>query len=396
VAVEDFLHQRLERYLAGLGVTPEQLPIAIAVEAKGVVTTPRAEGSPPRGWVTSYLRAYGAPALEGDIQLAQTELARASAELHERRRGLAAEEAKLEEAARAPSLGKLDGSEVEPLGAPPVPPPWSAAIGLFALASLLALSWQLALPLLSAAGVATGDLAGGLSRSPATVVLVLVFALGASTSLFTFADAALRRLNALADEAPPRWRRWWSAASALASLALAATLAWFIAGPSAPTANHVGLAPFLIAIALPLATSKLLVVARRLHAVRAEALQAARVWADAHKLVVARWTRQSMVVAAEERQCARLEAERAAALRRLHALRQRVQLAERFAVEAREAEADSMKRLCRTLATALERDHVLFLRAAAARHVTVVPPEGPAAGSDEARRDPEPPLRAAG
>jgi hypothetical protein len=383
VAIEEFLRHRLARYLAALTVPPDRLPVAIGVEDGGLVVAaprPGAERARP-AWLDGYLRTYGSASVQSDVHLAQAELAHLSTALHEQHARLEQAKRDVDQAAREPSIAELDGGSAEGLGRPAVPAPWGAGLHAFGFALLLAEAWQLAMPVLSAAGVRTGDLRGELVRAPAAVVLGAVFALGAAVSLFYFADLALRHGLALVAALPAPRRARWTALGAAAALGFAGAVSWSIAGlrpGAAPAvdARYARFTLFLLALALPLTTSCLLQVARRLQAARAEARRAAVAWDQAHFRALAEWNRKASALTAELRERARLEVERAAATRRLRALRQRAQLAERHAAEAAEAEALELDRLCHAITSALELDRYEFLRHGAGRAAQPLPQQG--------------------
>jgi hypothetical protein len=118
----------------------------------------------------------------------------------------------------------------------------------------------------------------------------------------------------------------------------------------------------LLALALPITTSCLLQHARALHAARREALAAATTWDQVHYRALSDWSRKAAALAADERDLATLEEDRAAAQRRMRALRQRAQLAERWAAEAADAEGQELERICHVIASSLELDRYELLR----------------------------------
>jgi hypothetical protein len=339
--------------------------------------------------------------VQSDVLLAQGEVARLSAELEAQQRRAAEAERELEQARRDPSIEELDGGSVDTLGRPPVPPPWASVIHLFAFGLLLAEAWQLAVPVLEAAGVRTGALAGELARAPAPVVLGFTFALGAAVSLFFFVDLALRRVLDLFAALPAERRTRWTVLGSAAALAFAAAVSWSIAGlrPGGARVDHeyARFTLFLLALALPVTTSLLLRLARALHGQRAEALRAAVAWDQQRYRALAGWTRRATVAAAEGRELARIDAERTAAMRRIRTLRGRALAAERLGAEVAEAESRELEKLSRAIASALELDRYEFLRLSRGRRPAPVPAQTPVPAPVELagpraptpRRDPE-------
>ena len=143
---------------------------------------------------------------------------------------------------------------------------------------------------------------------------------------------------------------------------MAAGLAWTIIGPGGSPGLARGVAPFLIAMALPLATPPLIRLARRLHAAHAEASRSAAEWDHVHHAAVARWTRANAVVTSTERERAMLEAARTSWTQKLHRLRTRVAEVSRLAADAADAEASELRELAHAIVTALELDRRAYLR----------------------------------
>jgi hypothetical protein len=366
VRVEEFLRHRLSRYLAALPVSPRRLPVDISVDENGaIVSAPRPRGGEAPSWLERYLRSEGPPALQMDVQLAQAEVARLSAARDEQQARVLAAARNAQSAATQPAVFEADGG-AEMLGRPPVPPPWAALIHTFALALLLAEAWQLAIPVLEGAGIDTSALVPELQRNPAGVVLGFVFAIGAAVSLFFFADLAIRRTAELLDGMSQPARRAWTGLAAVASLAFAAAVSWSISGLR-PVAQHVDVESarftlFLLALALPVTTSCMLRLARRLQASRDEALRRAVEWDQAHYRVLSSWTQTATALASAERELGKIEAARIEAVRRLRALQQRSVLAERLGAEAAAEEELELEQLCHAVTSSLELDRYEFLR----------------------------------
>ena len=368
VRVDEFLRHRLSRYLSALPVSPRRLPVEISIEDGGaIVATPRSgEVAANRpSWLERYLRSEGPAALHVDIQLAQAEVARLSARRDEQQARVSAAARDAASAATEPAVFEADGG-AETLGRPPVPLPWPALIYAFAFALLLAEAWQLAIPVLEGAGVRTGELQRELKENPASVVLGFVFAIGAAVSLFYFADLAIKRTVDLFEGLSQPARRAWTAVAAIGSLGFAAAVSWSIAGlrPGGQglDVEYAQFTLFLLALALPITTSCLIRLARRLQVTRDQAMQRAVEWDQVHYRVLSGWSRSATALAAAERDLANVEAARIDAIRRLRTLQQRSLLAERFAAEAAAEEELELEQLCHAVTSYLELDRYDFLR----------------------------------
>ena len=405
IAPEDFLQHRLSRQLGALPVAPARLPFALSIEGGAVACRP-AEAAPPRApWLDAFLRAEGSAALGPEIQLAHADVAHLAARIEAQRGRFEDMGHELEETARATDLADPDDdAQARRMGRPPVPLPFGLALQLFALSLLLAETWQLAVPCLEAGGIRTRDLPAELHRNPAGIVLGSIFALGASVSLFVLAHLAFRRSLDLFEARSEAARRAWRAVASLAASALAAAVAWSIASlrPGQQRSIDLGytrLTLFLVALAIPITTAWVLRLARRLQDVRSAALALACAWDQEHYRSLMELSRRSAALAEEEKRLAAFEAERAAALRRLHALQQRVATAERLAADAAEGEAEELARLAQAIVAALDLDRYEYLRQVAAQGVAVQRPKGPAAAPTpvrEARADVEQNLGLAG
>lgn len=381
----DFLRNRLARLLGALPVTPARLPISVSIDDGGAVLWHAREGAAQNApWLDSFLRAEGAAALGHDVQLAQADAARLAARIDTQRRRVDEMGRELEEASRTTELADPDdAAQARRMGRPPVPLPLGLALQLFALALLLAETWQLAVPCLEASGIRTRDLASELHRNAAGVVLGSIFALGAAVSLFVLAHLSLRRCLDAFEAQPEASQKVWRVLMALGASALAAAVAWSIASvrPGAQRPADVGytrLTLFLVALAIPITTAWLLRVARRLEDARDAALGLARAWDQEHYRSLAEISRRAAAFAEEERRLATLEADRAAAVRRLQGLQQRVAAAERLAADAADAEAQDLARLADAVVAALEQDRYEYLRQAALRQPSPHRPKGPA------------------
>lgn len=377
IAPREFLQHRLSRHLGALPVPSSRLPVSVSVDDTGAVMC-RARESPPQRapWLESFLRAEGAAALGPEVQLALADVARLAARIDAQRRRVDEMGRDLEEAARATELADPDDdAQALRMGRTTVPLPLGLALQLFALALLLAETWQLAVPCLEASGIRTHDLVTELRRNPEAVVLGLVFALGAAVSLFVLAHLALRRCLDLFESQPEPSRKVWRATISLGASALAAAVAWSIANvrPGAHRALdlvYTRLTLFLVALAIPITTAWLLRIARRLHEVREAALALARAWDQEHYRSLTEISRRAAAFAEEEQRLAALEADRAVALRRLKALQQHVATAERLAADAADVEAQELAQFAEAIVAALELDRYEYVRLAAARRAT--------------------------
>ena len=372
IPVKDFLQHRLSQRLAALAVPPSRLPVTIAVEEGGAIAAAPAPAQ-RAPWLESFLRAEGPAALGPEVQFAQADAARLAARIEAQRARVDEVTRELEEVTRGADVADpADEAQARQMGRPQIPPPLGLGLQLFALALLLAETWQLAVPCLEGAGIRTANLSAELQRTPMGVVLVSIFALGASASLFLFAHLALRRgLELFQAQAEPR-RRLLTALAAAAAALLAAAMAWSITGVRPGTTRAVDLryarwTLFLIALAIPAATAWMLRTARELDAMRAEALTKARAWDHEHYRSYAELSRRAAALGEEERRLAGLEADRAAAIRRLQRLQQRGAVAQRLAADAADEDEQELARVGQSIAAALELDRYEYVRQATNR-----------------------------
>jgi hypothetical protein len=384
IGLRDFLQHRLSYHLGTSSVPPGRLPVSISIEEGGAIVCRPPDGPSGRApWLESFLRAEGSAALGPEIQLAHANVARLAGRIETQRRRVDEMARELEATTRATELvDPDDGVQAQRMGRPPVPLPLGLALQLLAFALLLAETWHLAIPCLEAGGVRTRELAGELQRNPGAVVLGSIFALGASVSLFVLAHVALQRGLDLLEAQSEASRRVWRATVSLGASALAAAVAWSIVSvrpgtrPVDPGTTRLML--FLVALAIPIATAWLLRLAWRLQDARNAALVLARAWDQEHYRSLMELSRRAAAHAEEERRLACLEGERAAALRRLQALQQRVATAERLAADAAEAEAQELSQLAQALVASLELDRYEYLRQVATRGLSLQRPHGTA------------------
>jgi hypothetical protein len=394
IPVSDFVAHRLARHLAALPVPPSRLPVVVTLDAGGVVqAAPSAAPGRRAPWLDSFLRAEGPSALGPEIQLGQADAARLAARIEAQRRRVDEIALELEEAARGAQVADpADEAQAEQMGRPRVPPPYGLGLQLLALLLLLAETWQLAVPSLEAAGIRTHDLAGELHRNPVGLVLGGVFALGASASLFLFAHLALRRTLDVFEGLPEARRRGWLVGASSAAALLAAAMAWSMAGMRPGAAHPVDLVYarctlFLIALAIPFTTAWMLRLARALEAARADALARARAWDGEHYRAYSDLSRRAAALAEEEHRLARLEADRAAAARRIRVLQQRSIDAQRLAADAADEEEAELARLAQGIVASLELDRYEYMRQATARGLVAAPRQGPAPTPAPVRSD---------
>ncbi len=378
IPLEDFLRHRLSQHLGTSPVPPARLPASLSIAEDGTVTCRPLDPAPRRApWLDSFLRAEGSAALGPEIQLTQADAARLAARIEPQRKRVDEVQRELEEATRAAEIADPDDeAQARQMGRPTVPFPLGLALQLFALALLLAEAWQLAVPCLEAAGIRTRDIAAELVRNPVGVALGSVFALGASVSLFALALLALRRGGEILEARPAPGRRLWTAAASASAVVFAAAMAWSIAGarPSVHRSvdlGHARMTLFLGSLTIPITTAWLVRVASGLQAAREAAVALARSWDQEHYTSLAGLSRRAAVLAEEERRLARLEADRAEALRHLRGLQQRNATAERLAADAADQEEQALARLAQAITAALELDRYEYVRHAAAHGIPV-------------------------
>jgi hypothetical protein len=393
VPVDEYLQHRLSRQLAALPLAPSRLPATVAVEPDGTLAVrPAPPASARRApWLDSFLRAHGHAALAPDIQLAQADVARLAARIESQRQRVDAASRALEGVIQTKEVADPeDEAQAQQMGRPPVPPPVGLALRVLGLALLAAETWQLGVPCLEVAGIRTDDLAAELHRNPLGLVLGALFALGAAASLFLFAYVAHRRALELFDGLPEPRRRGWTAAAAVGATAISAAIAWSIAGVR-PGAHHpldvraARVATFLVALAIPATVAWLVSVAGAHDAARDEALALARAWDQEHYRSLADVTRHAASLSEEERRLDRLEADRAAAVRRLRTLQQRAAAAERLAADAADAEEADLARVVQAIVSSLELDRYEFARQGGARAMARGEDAPPATSNDVTR-----------
>lgn len=384
VRLDDFLRQRLAKYAGALPVPLESLPITVDVEGGEAVIRPRrpARTSPP---------SHRDPASAGPGR-GEREDPRTAREIRETQAALdrlderaAAARARLEaieqDLAQAYASGELASwpdldASAEQLGRPPIPSPAPfRALRGFVTALLAAEAWRFAAPVLASSGITPDGIEAALRATPVPAALGLLFALGAAAAVFAFAGVALARgAEAVAAAGPRKGLLLGGTAAGAALLAGAVATA-----ASAPDRW----AHLALLVAIPFAGGLLWRVAGRLDANRSAAVQAALAWdRERTREAVERGRREG----ARDRAAAELrglEAERAAARRKVQQLERLAIAVERAADLAARAEARRLDRLAEGLAAALELDRYLYIRLAADRSISSLD-----RGARTARREP--------
>lgn len=398
VPLDDYLRSRLGRYAAGLPVPRTQLPLSIEVEDGEILV---GEAAPERrpaapadadAWLAALIQLEG-PAVRQEVAELEIRLATIEVEADAaRRRG--------EELSRRLAADVAAGTVCAPpqveataeqLGRPPVSSAVpQAGLRAFAAASIAAETWQVALPLLRAAGVDPSTLAASAARSPAETTFAFAFALGIAGALMALAWAGFDAASVLSsgeqDVARRRYSALGAAGAGLLSIGLAAAVAALPRGMGGlPAAVST-----LLLVSVPVGAALALRVARSQSTRRglelADALEwdrtRARALADrARRLEELDWAE------AEERD---LERERDAARRRLRAIGARATSAERLASEPARRRRAELSRVAQSLVSALELDRYEFLRQAAARGATDLIASRRRRSGPDGRR-PEPP-----
>lgn len=380
LTLDDFLRSRLARYLAALPVPRSRLPVDVDVDEGQLAVRPAPAAAPPPpalgedGWLAALVAVDGPPArreiaeLEVELATLQGEIEQARHHADERGRQLAADVA----------VGLVAGppdvdATAEQLGRPPIRSRTPRDLGLaFAAAALVAETWQVAVPFLSAAGVDPSALRAEVAVRPAEVSLAGVFSLAVATGIFALVHAGTDAALALArGDADERRRRWLAAASvssggAAALLAAAvAALHGSAAGPRLPATALV-----VLLVAVPLASDLVVRAVRPGTEARGRELDAALAWDRERARALAERARRLEELDWAERDVAALEARREAARRRLRAIHARAGEAARLAVEAERGAREDLSRLAQSLVGALELDRYEFVRHASARGAT--------------------------
>jgi len=419
VPLDDFLRYRLAASLASLPVAETELPVELGIQDGKLVQSRRrsarlpvpedaGRGDPKNTWLRSLVELDGPVAVQ-DVQAAQADVGRFAAEAE-------VQAERVEQLARALDddlgAGKVTGpasveATPEQMGRPPVPHSRTVVgITLLCLALLVAETWQLTIPYLQAIGIDTRDLVREAAEHSLSVIFGGVFALGASLSLFVFAQVTLERgLELFAGEAESIRRKTWIGGACTGAALLAAITGWALAGmrhavqQAAPdlgpawTSGGARTTFFLLVLVVPLSTAYLLRLARQLSRERESALDAALIWDRArYESLAERDRRLELLTWAQEEQ-ERLEETRDAAQRTLRLLNRRGIEAGSLLAEAAALEERELAKVAQSVAAAVELDRYQFLRQAAQREaVDLVSSPHRTAPEPRLRRDPPAPV----
>jgi hypothetical protein len=376
IALDDYLRSRLARYLAALPVSSAHLPLAVEVEDGQIAVHPVAPPVPASrrsedSWLEPLVALEG-PAIRQEVSELEVRLAMLDGQIESARRR---SEELTHRLAADVAAGIVTGppevnATAEQLGRPTVRShaPRTLAIG-FAAAALAAETWQVARPLLRAAGIDPSAVGAEVLEHPADVVFAAVFALGVAVGVFALAHVGVGAALALFRGDVDERRRPSLGVAALGAVSMASLVAVAVAalpvpadGSPPPTAALV-----LLLVAVPLAAALVVRGARRADELRDQDLAAALAWdRERARALAERGRRLEELAWAEEEERA-LEHERDAARRRLKELNARAIAAARLATEADGRERAALARLAHTLVGALELDRYEFVRQAAAR-----------------------------
>ena len=380
VSLDDFLRFRLAGHLAALPVPQARLPVAVSVDDGQLVVRPaepaRASEPPPSDpidrtdpWLAPLVAVEGPAVREeaAELELALSVLDGEASAARKRREELSRRVAADVAAGIVAAPPSVEATP-EQMGRPVIrsAAPQAALLAVIA-ATLVACAWQVALPLLRAAGIDPAALRAALERRPADAAFAAAFAIGIAAALFAFADAALAAgARLFHGDDDPRRRRYLSAGGGIA-----AALLLLVAAALAALPQGAGGTPrwafVLLLLALPIGAALLLRVARVAAERRAADAAAVLAWdreraralADrALRLEELEWA------AAEEDE---VEARREGARRRLQELHARAIEAARIAEEEARHERAQLSRVAQSLISALELDRLEFLRQASAR-----------------------------
>jgi hypothetical protein len=377
IPLDDYLRSRLARYLAGLPVAHARLPLRVDVDDGQIVVAPGApERSVPAAaasadaWLAPLVAAEG-PAIRQEVAEHEIRLALLEGEIDAARRRhddlsarLAADIANGIVAA-PPSVE----ATAEQMGRPVLRSSGpSTALFAFTGAALAAETWQIAVPLLAAAGLDARELAAEASRRPAEVTFISIFALGVAAGLFALAHAGLQAAASLVrGEDDARRRRWLAlgaAGSAAVSVLIAGAMAALAPAGGAPPAR---MAYALLLVAVPLGAALVLRAARREADARAAGLDAALAWDRSRAAALSDRARRLEELSWSEGAQRELEGQRELTRANLRRISARAVAAARIEVEAERQEREALARVSHGLVAALELDRYEFVRQATAR-----------------------------
>jgi hypothetical protein len=375
ILLDDFLRSRLARYLAALAVPRARLPLAIEVD-DGQITVrplepervePHGDGD-PEPWLAALVAAEG-PAVRSELAELEVRCAVLDGEVEAARKHADDVSRRLASDASAGLVLPPPALEAtaEQLGRPPVRSAAAQNAALaFAVGAAAAETWQVALPLLRRSGIDADAIRAELSRAPAEVVFVSLFALGASAALFALAQVGFAAVTALFHGEPDPSRRPWLRAAAAGAAAFACLLAVAVGSLGREPAAPPRWASVVLLLAVPLATALVLRAGRREAAERAKEIAASLAWDRDRSAALADRARRLEELDWAEEQETRLEAQREAARRRLRELSARAVEAGRLSAEAQVAERAALARVAQSLVGALDLDRYEFIRQASA------------------------------
>jgi hypothetical protein len=373
--LDDYLRSRLARYLSALPVPHARLPLAVEIRngdlaAQQVERAPSAAPAAGERWLAALVALEG-PGVRQEQAALELRVAALEGRAEAAHRRVEALQRQL---AADVAVGVVAGPPAvvatpEQLGRPPVRSAGlEAALVATAATSLLAETWQLALPLLQRAGLEPVRLRAELAAHPAEALLTTGYALGVAVALFALAQGAVEAAaRFLREEADPRQRRWLPVSAGLSGVAAAAVAA---AGAAALPVRSAGVPAWTsvsLLLAVPLGSALLLRRARRAREARDAERAAALAWDRERAWQLADRARRQDEVAFAEAERAGAERDVEAGQLRRRALNRRAAAAARLVEAAERRERLALAQLAQSLVGALERDRHEFLRQASAR-----------------------------
>jgi hypothetical protein len=384
LSLDDHLRARLASYLAALPLPRGHLPLRVEirdgdlavepVEPSAEPALPAPEGEP---WLAP-LVALSGPAVGREVAELRRRVAAVTDRAAAARRRAEELQARFAADVAAGAITSAPDLTMVPelLGRPPVPSilPRAALMGLVAV-SLVAEAWQLAVPILAAAGIAPLELGAELAARPAEAVLDLAFALGIALALFALAQGALAAAVHHRAQTPGATR--WPGLDALLAGVAAAVVA---AAGAALGGGAWAQIPLLLAV--PLGAALLVARARAAEEARRVAAAAALAWDRARAVRLADRARREQEVSLAVDEERALLAERGAVLARLEVLHQRAREAEHLLADAAARTRRERAQVAQSLVGALELDRHAFVRQATAHGALELlgrrkPPEPP-------------------
>jgi hypothetical protein len=380
VLLDDYLRARLARYLAGLPVPRSGLPMSVEVEDGAIAVRPaepsRRDAAPRDeghdAWLAPLVDVEG-PAVRQEANELEIRLSILEGEIDAARKRAEELSRRLDADVAAGLVAAPPGVEAtaEQMGRPTVR---SAAphvlLGAFAAACVAAETWQVAVPLLAAAGVDAGRLGAEWAARPLETTFALLFALGVSAGLFALAAGGHSAATTVYRGEVDARRGRWLAASGLAAATLAGLMAAALAGIRGAHSVTPAWTYVLLLLAVPLATALILRAAKRESGRRRDELVAALQWDRARAQALADRARRLDELGWAEDEVGVLDRQRDAARRRLRELSARAVAAAHLATDAVQRERAALSRLAQSLIGALELDRYEFIRQASGRGAT--------------------------